>query len=71
MKEEDYKLLLNEVVEQYTNTDRLTPRLIERICYAVQLPTPSGKKCSICNEPQFATPHGLVCSNGHGGADSL
>lgn len=27
--------------------------------------------CSVCYERQFETSHGLVCSNGHGGADSL
>lgn len=27
--------------------------------------------CSVCGEPQANTPHGLVCENGHGGADSL
>jgi hypothetical protein len=26
--------------------------------------------CSVCGEPQFMTPSGSVCKNGHGGADS-
>ncbi len=25
--------------------------------------------CSVCGEPQFATPSGPTCKNGHGGAD--
>jgi hypothetical protein len=25
-------------------------------------------KCSVCGEPQFETPHGTTCKNGHGGA---
>lgn len=24
--------------------------------------------CSVCGEPQFETPHGVTCRNGHGGA---
>lgn len=27
--------------------------------------------CSVCKEPQFSTPSGLVCKNGHGGAPSI
>ena len=27
--------------------------------------------CSVCNEPQFETPHGTTCKNGHGGAESV
>ena len=26
-------------------------------------------KCSVCKEPQFDTPSGITCKNGHGGAD--
>lgn len=26
------------------------------------------RNCSICNEPQFNTPGGWTCKNGHGGA---
>jgi hypothetical protein len=29
----------------------------------------TGDKCSICGEPQFNTPSGVCCKNGHGGAD--
>jgi len=29
------------------------------------------KNCAECGEPQFMTPHGICCSNGHGGAPSL
>ncbi len=28
----------------------------------------SGTRCSECLEPQFYTPSGVTCSNGHGGA---
>jgi len=27
------------------------------------------KICSVCNCPQFKSPSGMVCKNGHGGAD--
>jgi hypothetical protein len=30
-----------------------------------------GTRCSVCGEPQFQTPSGTVCKNGHGGADPL
>lgn len=26
--------------------------------------------CSLCGKPQYETPSGITCSNGHGGADS-
>jgi hypothetical protein len=29
------------------------------------------KHCSVCRLPQFETPHGLTCDNGHGGAPSI
>lgn len=29
---------------------------------------PTGTACSVCNEPQFETPGGDSCANGHGGA---
>ena len=28
-------------------------------------------RCSVCEEPQYETPSGLTCQNGHGGAPSL
>lgn len=28
------------------------------------------KYCSVCGQPQYETPSGITCSNGHGGADS-
>lgn len=31
----------------------------------------TGTKCSVCREPQFNTPSGPCCKNGHGGADPL
>jgi hypothetical protein len=30
--------------------------------------TPLGTACSVCMEPQFASPGGETCKNGHGGA---
>ena len=30
--------------------------------------SPTGTQCSACGEPQFDTPHGPCCQNGHGGA---
>jgi hypothetical protein len=32
---------------------------------------PAGTLCSVCRTPQFNTPGGLSCNNGHGGAPSL
>lgn len=32
---------------------------------------PTGKLCSVCHKEQFMTSSGLVCDNGHGGADSV
>lgn len=32
---------------------------------------PTKLLCSICKKPQFETPSGLVCEEGHGGADSI
>ena len=28
----------------------------------------TGTKCSVCGEPQFDTPSGACCTNGHGGS---
>lgn len=33
--------------------------------------TTTNKRCAECGEPQFDTPSGLTCKNGHGGADSI
>jgi len=30
----------------------------------------TGTTCSVCNEPQFESPCGITCRNGHGGAPS-
>jgi len=30
-----------------------------------------GTWCSVCHEPQFVTPSGVTCKNGHGGDDGL
>jgi hypothetical protein len=32
---------------------------------------PNGLLCSICRKPQFETPGGETCENGHGGADGV
>ena len=31
----------------------------------------TGKNCSVCGEPQWETPSGVTCKNGHGGADPM
>ena len=31
----------------------------------------TGTMCAECNQPQFTSPGGVVCTNGHGGADGL
>lgn len=35
------------------------------------VPQPTPLLCGACGEPQFNTPSGLICKNGHGGAESL
>jgi len=40
----------------------------------IGLASNSGSKptlCSVCKEPQFETPGGMSCKNGHGGADGI
>jgi hypothetical protein len=37
----------------------------------VEITEEDTRQCSICHEPQFDTTSGVVCKNGHGGADSL
>jgi hypothetical protein len=38
----------------------------------VTRPNPPNKRrfCSVCKQPQFETPSGICCVNGHGGAPS-
>lgn len=31
-------------------------------------PEPTGTICLVCREPQYMTPSGVTCPNGHGGA---
>jgi hypothetical protein len=31
----------------------------------------AGTNCPVCKQPQFQSPSGLTCSNGHGGAESI
>jgi len=42
---------------------RIGKPMPEKKCY-------TGEHCSVCGEPQFDTPSGVTCSNGHGGAPS-
>lgn len=35
---------------------------------AVHVDRPTGTKCSVCGEPQYNSPSGVACKNGHGGA---
>lgn len=37
----------------------------------IELLEKAGTKCSTCGEPQFNTPSGVCCKNGHGGADPI
>lgn len=30
----------------------------------------AGTLCSMCNQPQFMTPSGITCTEGHGGAEA-
>ena len=32
---------------------------------------PTGEYCEVCGEPQYETPGGVCCRNGHGGAPSI
>lgn len=34
----------------------------------MELQVPTGTSCSVCGKPQFRTPHGDTCEEGHGGA---
>lgn len=38
---------------------------------AIESGSDQSKYCAECYQIQLSTPHGLVCENGHGGADSL
>lgn len=40
-------------------------------CIAVAHQSKSTSLCAECGEPQFDTPSGITCCNGHGGADSI
>jgi len=40
-------------------------------CQAPRPPAQGVQRCAVCHSPQFDTPHGVTCANGHGGADSL
>lgn len=32
---------------------------------------PNTSRCGVCGESQIDSPSGLVCTNGHGGADTM
>jgi hypothetical protein len=32
---------------------------------------PLSTRCAVCGDPQFETPGGVTCKNGHGGADPI
>lgn len=34
-------------------------------------PKSATPRCSVCGKPQFETPGGMTCPDGHGGADSM
>ena len=57
-------VLANVYDDAYCNKCECDTKLDER-------DIPGDLKCSVCDEPQFDTPSGLTCSNGHGGASSI
>ena len=66
----------------WQETESLTDTMIDIATYDdwfPDLPRPIAavqqgggqKNCAECGEPQFMTPSGICCANGHGGAPSL
>jgi hypothetical protein len=51
--------------------DALGPEHARQIHEFLAQPAVRRTLCAECAEPQLPTPSGLVCKNGHGGADSL
>ena len=49
--------------------DQLATRVAEHV--AAMRSKNAKTLCSLCREPQFETPSGITCKNGHGGAPSI
>lgn len=50
------------------------PEILDRLPEAKDEVIPreyTGDWCSLCKTPQFNSPAGVTCDNGHGGADPL
>lgn len=64
----------NEIAEAAAEAEIPDSKLEALLCAletnTARIPT-AVPLCSICRSPQFNTPHGLVCKNGHGGVESL
>lgn len=56
-----------------TATEALHKALLNRPMFRPAFLTPkaTGTQCSVCKGPQFETPSGISCHEGHGGAESL
>lgn len=73
--------LIHQIATQGGALPNLTPDkvklLIDRLDGAEEITVKcyeerwTGTKCSLCGEPQFASPGGATCANGHGGAAPL
>jgi hypothetical protein len=66
-------IALNDAIGQTRAANAALRVLAERRGVAPSDPRivpPTGTNCSICREPQFHTVHGVVCANGHGGAEA-
>lgn len=42
-----------------------------KLAFKVRPKSAKKRICSVCNQPQFQSPGGWVCENGHGGAEPL
>jgi len=64
----DYMHKLRAIIEITPDTQE-TPNTICTMQFHVK-DNITFSKCSICGEPQFHTPSGVTCLNGHGGANA-
>lgn len=54
-----------------SDLDDLIKALEDARDYVKGRKAPTQLLCSVCQEPQFKTPSGAVCKNGHGGAPGV
>ena len=52
----------------FDRIEELSAQLGTGTVYSPQLGGYNGLSCSLCGAPQFNTPSGPTCDNGHGGA---